>query len=138
MMSESDENENQEILSPPVVEALAELPEAIAVESEGVQPSDEQAGLNALQTERLQIECDRLRDELDESKDVHALRKEYIPKLFKLILAWLVSVLVFIALTAVGWFHLSDGVLIAFITSTTVSVIGIFLIAAHWLFPKSK
>jgi len=32
-------------------------------------------------------------------------------------------------------FALSDKVLIAFITSTTASVIGIFYVVAKWLFP---
>lgn len=136
-MSESDENENTEILSPPTVEAIDELRESVAVEKERVQP-EAPAVLSALQLEARSIECDQLRDERDAARDVHALRKEYVPKLFKLILGWLLSVLVFVGLAAVGLFHLSDGVLIAFITSTTVSVIGIFLIAAHWLFPKSK
>ena len=33
-------------------------------------------------------------------------------------------------------FHLSDSVLIAFITSTTVAVLGLFLTAANWLYGK--
>ena len=35
-------------------------------------------------------------------------------------------------------FYLSDNVLIALITSTTVNVIGIFVIAARWLFANQK
>ncbi len=35
-------------------------------------------------------------------------------------------------------FHLSDDVLITLIGSTTASVIGIFLIVLHWLFPQMK
>ncbi len=35
-------------------------------------------------------------------------------------------------------FHLSDDVLITLIGTTTASVIGIFLIVLHWLFPQSK
>ncbi|MEJ0088445.1 MAG: hypothetical protein WDM80_01595 [Limisphaerales bacterium] len=35
-----------------------------------------------------------------------------------------------------NFFHLSDSVLIAFITSTTVAVLGLFLTAANWLFNK--
>lgn len=37
-------------------------------------------------------------------------------------------------------FHLSDSVLIAFITSTTVAVLGLFLTAANWLYgrPENK
>lgn len=39
---------------------------------------------------------------------------------------------------AVITFHLSDTVLITLISSTTASIIGIFLIVLHWLFPKEK
>lgn len=39
---------------------------------------------------------------------------------------------------AVVPFHLSDAVLMTLIGSTTASVIGIFLIVLHWLFPKEK
>lgn len=35
-------------------------------------------------------------------------------------------------------FKLSDTVLVAFITSTTVSVIGLFIIAAQWLYASKK
>ena len=34
-------------------------------------------------------------------------------------------------------FHLSDSVLVAFITSTTVAVLGLFLTAAKWLYGAS-
>lgn len=35
-------------------------------------------------------------------------------------------------------FHLSDSVLIAFITSTTVAVLGLFLTAAKWLYAEQS
>ncbi|MGK0456567.1 MAG: hypothetical protein ACJAUA_000869 [Zhongshania aliphaticivorans] len=56
--------------------------------------------------------------------------------LFGLVGAWLVAVTVTIFLSGFGYrnFHLSDSVLIAFITSTTTSVIGLFLLVARWLF----
>ena len=35
-----------------------------------------------------------------------------------------------------GRFHLADGVVIALITTTTATVIGVFLTVANYLFPK--
>lgn len=97
-----------------------------------------------------------------EAGDTHNLRKVYTTKLFFLTCVWLIAVLFFVGASAfrgigftgilhptVGWnvpaeecvnciarfyFQVSDKVLIAFITSTTASVIGIFVIVVRWLF----
>lgn len=100
---------------------------------------------------------------LKEAIDKHALRQRYTTHLFTLTCIWLSFVLLFVGLTGTKgalpipfhrlasaislnldncldcwkfYFSLSDKVLIAFITSTTASVIGIFLIVAKWLFPS--
>jgi len=66
--------------------------------------------------------------------------------LFFLVLVWLISIpglLLMLGYHVYG-FNLSDTVVIAYMTTTTVSVIGLFKIAANWLFsnlkkpPKSK
>lgn len=90
-----------------------------------------------LESERLRLEVKRLSNRLDEAEDVYKLRKRYTNRLFWLTVGWLIAVVTFIALAAfhVKGFTLSDSVIIAFITSTTVSVIGLFLIPAKWLFP---
>jgi len=91
----------------------------------------------ALESERLKIQVDRLQDELEEARDLHGLRKTYTGRLFWLIVVWLGIVVVFVALTG-AWkarFSLSDAVLIAFITSTTLSVLGLFVLVAKWLYP---
>ncbi|HBB88423.1 MAG TPA: hypothetical protein DC047_12485 [Blastocatellia bacterium] len=66
--------------------------------------------------------------------------------LFGLVLVWLLSIggLLLMVGYHVRGFSLSDAVVIAYMTTTTVSVIGLFKIAANWLFsdidkpPKSK
>jgi len=52
---------------------------------------------------------------------------------------WLGSVAVLLLMVGFHmWgFNLSDKVIIAYITSTTVSVLGLFHIAAKWLFSAS-
>jgi hypothetical protein len=81
---------------------------------------------------------ERLREfKITEAKDVHQARIQYLFKLFCLIVGWLAVVVVFVGLTGLrAWhFELSDGVLIALITSTTATVLGLFIVAAKWLYP---
>jgi hypothetical protein len=94
-----------------------------------------------LDTQRIKIEVEHLRDQVAAYKETHDLRKEYIPKLFWLTVAWLafVGITLWRAADIGGrYFHLSDNVLITLITSTTINVIGIFMLAARWLFPSKK
>ncbi|MFN2577494.1 MAG: hypothetical protein ABR607_07370 [Pyrinomonadaceae bacterium] len=66
--------------------------------------------------------------------------------LFGLVLAWLLSIAALLVMVGfhVWGFILSDAIVIAYMTTTTISVIGLFKIAANWLFsvvdkpPKSK
>ncbi|TGG96419.1 MAG: hypothetical protein ERJ67_00845 [Aphanocapsa feldmannii 277cV] len=84
---------------------------------------------------------------LRQLKDTYELRKQSADKLFKLIICWLASVMTFLFLAAfeVNWywlkeisFNISDNVLIALITSTTASVLGLYVIVAKWLFPNDE
>ena len=141
-MRESEENAKRELLNPPiaetVAEAIEEIPNVVAVE-EAKEPRDAATSQLRLQAEKLQLQISRLSDENDELKDVHELRKEYIPKLFWRTVGWLAFVVVTIwRVAADREFYFSENVLIALITSTTVNVIGIFVIAARWLFPHKK
>ncbi len=90
--------------------------------------------------ETLKIKNKELAYKLEQLRKLDTTRDSYIPRLFWLIVSWLVTVVVFIALAATlgERFNLSDNVLIAFITSTTVSVLGLFVIVARWLFPSSN
>lgn len=89
-------------------------------------------------------------DDNERKKEIHGLRKEYVPRLFYMIVWWLLAVAAFVFLTGYSAdnlnnpdcqinctrFKLSDNVLIAFITTTTATVIGVFVIVAKWLFPS--
>lgn len=82
----------------------------------------------------------RLEQQLQEAQDTHKLRLRYADKIFWLVCAWLVGVVIAIFLSGLNafGFKLSDNVLIAFITSTTVTVVGLFAVVAKWMFPNSK
>lgn len=98
------------------------------------------------------LTVDQFREEVKHQQTTHDLRTEYIPRLYGLILGWLVVVVCFVFMTGFSGFNfnnpnctencfqfkLADSVLIAFITSTTVAVLGLFLCAAQWLYPSEN
>ena len=93
-----------------------------------------------IENQGLELQNLRLKDESVRLTELHDTRKQYVGRLFWLITAWLAVVVALVALTATlkNIFTLADSVLIAFITSTTVSVIALFVIVAKWLFPAAK
>ncbi len=85
------------------------------------------------------------------ANDIHDLRMSHSRLLLGLALVWIFVILVVVLLQGFGrWFtpftegfehlpfKLSDTVVIAFITSTTATVLGLYGIAAYWLYGKSK
>jgi hypothetical protein len=79
--------------------------------------------------------------ELTTERQMLGLRKKYATGLFLLMIVWLVFIGKVVASSGTGkWcghaFNLSDGVVIALITTTTVNVLGLFYIVAKWLFPN--
>jgi hypothetical protein len=88
---------------------------------------------------RQEHEIATLRQQLREAIETHDNRITYIGRVFGLVIAWLACVVLCVALSGfTAWgFKLSDQVLIAFITSTTINVVGLFVVVAKWLYPSS-
>lgn len=89
---------------------------------------------------QLFYQVETLKQQLKEAQDTHKLRLGYADKIFWLVCAWLIGVVIGVfmsGLRAFG-FSLSDNVLITFITSTTVNVVGLFVVVAKWMFPNNK
>lgn len=67
-----------------------------------------------------------------------AAREKYASYIFILICVWLTAMLIVVILAGFGkkygWFVLGDYVLISLITTTTASVVGVFVIVANYLF----
>src|SRR5688500_6112830 len=80
-----------------------------------------------------------LNQELRHTKHLHYVRLFLLAALFILVLIWLFSVAALLLMEGFHlWgFDLTDTVIVAYITSTTVSVLGLFHIAAKWLFSAS-
>jgi ABC-type Fe3+ transport system permease subunit len=96
---------------------------------------------------------------LEQDQDKHTWRKGVLASLFIMTCLWLLFVVLVVCLSATSpsitdrnalenlgvkvrycpvFFKLSDTVLVSFITSTTVSVLGLFMVAAKWLFPSAE
>ena len=85
-----------------------------------------------------------------EDKLMLDLRIAYADRIFRLTMWWLIGVISLVVCAGISLpqrgslvelltgisFRLPDAVLIAFITTTTINVIALFLTVAGWLFPK--
>ena len=78
-----------------------------------------------------------MEQDYQEGKDKHGLRVSFSWWIFGLVVVWLALVAssVFLSGWKIGGFVLSDKVLITFITSTTVDVLGLFVLVAKWMYP---
>ena len=84
--------------------------------------------------------------------ELHDIRKTHLNRLFTLTCVWsglVIYILISLGLGRLLWFSttpshhtdispfkLEPSVIIAFITSTTATIIGLYTIAAYWLFKK--
>jgi hypothetical protein len=80
---------------------------------------------------------------LDEALKLERIRRTYAHRIFWLTLGWLSFVLLIlgasgsdIQLLGLKKFHLDTAVLIAFITTSSLQVLGLMIIVAKWLFPQ--
>jgi len=106
-------------------------------------PTEEESGLPDLSLDlnehKLQCEVDALRQQITEASDTHQLRIAYANKIFWLVCIWLACVIGSILLAGfqTSGFVLTEKVLITFIASTTLNVLGLFAIVAKWMFPQN-
>ena len=68
-------------------------------------------------------------------------RKKYAGRIFWLIVGWIVAIFAIIVLqgfSAKTGFSISDTVLMTLIGGTTINILGIFIVVANYLFPKTN
>lgn len=77
--------------------------------------------------------------ELKQIDEIVVLRKDFADKIYDLIVNWLIGIalLIFCSAWKVFDFELDTKVMLALLGGTTISVIGIFMIVANFMFPKS-
>lgn len=115
---------------------------------------DPSKSLDEYRTARLETELNELKRQYEERKDLHGIRTKHAWLLFYLTVAWVVIVWLVTLLQGFGqWFFptppltpnqfylkfkLSDTVIVAFMTSTTATVLGLYGIAAYWMYGNGK
>ena len=82
---------------------------------------------NEFKREQQQAEEDFL-----DSRQLRTQRKEYAEKIFVLISVWLIAVVLIIWNSGTRYLWLSDSVLIALITTSTATVIGLMAIVCNY------
>lgn len=99
----------------------------------------------SLEIARLTEEIEEIRSSRSRNSDIHWARIIGLALLFILVVCWLATICVFLYLSGrqydnckTTFLQLSDPVVIALIGSTTVNVIGLFYLAAKWLYPNSE
>lgn len=88
--------------------------------------------------EKAALELQLLKAQIKKFEDDNEGRREFSRNIFAVTVVWMFLVLMVVILCANGKWHLSDSVLIALITTTTATVIGIFIIVANYLFNRDK
>lgn len=88
--------------------------------------------------EKQALELQLLKAQIRKFEDDNTGRREFSRSIFAVTVVWMFLVLMILIQHASGKWHLSDSVLITLITTTTVNVIGIFIIVANYLFNRDK
>jgi hypothetical protein len=130
------------------------LPEDVKPSSRAsaVQAEDPGRSLDDYKYKRLETEIDDLSQQLSERRDLHSIRTKHAWLLFGLTIGWVGVIWLVVLLQGFGqWFlpfpapaadekylpfNLSNTVIVAFMTSTTATVLGLYGIAAYWLYGK--
>lgn len=115
---------------------------------------DPSKSLDEYRTARMEADLNELKRQHEERKDLHGIRTKHAWLLFYLTVAWILIVWIVVLLQGFGqWFFptppltsdqfylkfkLSDTVLVAFMTSTTATVLGLYGIAAYWMYGNGK
>ena len=120
--TEKDRATSLEAISPSVIPQVSVEPDA--------QTREEREDL---ESERARAQIAGIRQDIEQ-------RKEFAKKIFRLVCVWLIvvfAILLFQGFHLAG-FDLGQPVLLAVIGSTTINIIGLFYVVAHYLFPNKK
>jgi hypothetical protein len=85
---------------------------------------------------REEIEIGQLKQTVKDERTMLKQRKRYASRLFDLSCYWLLFIGASLLFAGKEELKVSDPVLIALITTTTLNVLGLFYIVARWLFPN--
>lgn len=106
------------------------------IQDEPAPPSEEDKAL--AKSEAKELDNRARAEQIEQLKQDRAERKKYASYSFKLVCTWLGAMLLLVTLRGFGpWgFELSDPVLITLVSTTTASIVAIFVFVAKYLFPQ--
>jgi len=93
---------------------------------------------NVKEVKGLDMEEEFARAQLKRLLDDNKARRVFSVIIFAITILWMFLVLIIVVQCSRKVFHLSDGVLIALITTTTANVFGFFYVVVNYLFNKDK
>lgn len=101
-------------------------------------PADDSKAQKASVSEKDSLAHELEREQLDSSRQDRKHRGRFGNWIFGVVVGWLLLVVMMLLLAGFkGWgFYLSDAVLIAVLTTTTVNILGLLLAVTGYLFPK--
>ncbi|MGJ8643698.1 MAG: hypothetical protein ACSHX9_09845 [Luteolibacter sp.] len=142
------ESNSLEVLRGVIARAAARETEEPATPLPGVSAADEK---QQLEIDGLKAKQAGLEAEIGRLGDIHIARIIGLGLLFLLIVGWLMAILQFLywSGTPANWnpnsknhditvLKLSDPVIMALIGSTTINVLGLFYVAARWLYGEKQ
>ena len=99
-----------------------------------------QKELSKLDREKAKIDLQSRLHDLDVQKAEHRSRSSYATKVFNLVICWLVFVAIVTLISGVkyweAYYAFSDKVIITLLSTTTVTVVGLFATVLRYLFQK--
>ena len=127
-------------------ESSAELRDTVDIILSGSKPievlQEEETSIDKKEGERLHREARETENRLQKEKlksqgQDRKQRKKFSFMIFYFLCAYLVTVFLILFLSGLGRlsFELADGVLITLLSTTTVNMIGIFILVVKYLFP---
>lgn len=84
------------------------------------------------------LEYERKQNEIHELKQNTELRKKYAKGIFIFLVVWSCLIFLILFLNAGHYIQISDSVMITLLTSTTVNIIGLFLVVVKYFFPPNQ
>lgn len=133
--------ENDKVIAE-IAEALESYNKLIEKIAEPSSPSDEEPPEETalLEQNRIEHEAEQHACELrnERYKQDTKERRRYAKKVFCYLQIWTIGVGMVVILAGLGYMKLSDNVLIAIISGSTIKIIGLFAIVVRNLFPGQK
>ncbi len=121
---------------------LARIKKGAGKDLQGVKEAPDpetQVETRTAERDKARIDRDKARAEVAGLRQNIKERKKYASLIFRLICGWVAAVFLLLILQGFGArvkFSLPEPVILAFIGGTSLNVLGLFYIVAHYLFPN--